>query len=80
MPQLHVAIARERRHRPGGLVPFSVPGPERIMRPIYAVQPSSAEPTPQAARFMTLMMEAHRTPGLAIGGLEGQSAAVFGSD
>ena len=49
----------------GDLVPFRIPGQERIMRPIYAVQPSSAEPTPQAARFMTLMMEAHRPPGLA---------------
>ena len=36
-----------------------------MMRPIYAVQPSLAELTPQAAWFTTLMMDAHRAPASA---------------
>jgi len=47
----------------GDLVGFRISGPARMTRPIYAVQPSLAELTPQAARFTTLMMDAHRTPG-----------------
>jgi LysR family transcriptional regulator, low CO2-responsive transcriptional regulator len=46
----------------GDLIPFHISGAERMTRPIYAVQPSLAAPTPEAARFMTLMMDAHR-PG-----------------
>jgi len=46
----------------GDLVPFRISGLERMMRPIYAVQPGLGELTPQAARFATLMMDAHRAP------------------
>jgi DNA-binding transcriptional LysR family regulator len=49
----------------GDLVPFCIAGLERMMRPIHAVQPSLAELTPQAARFATLMMDAHRAPASA---------------
>lgn len=49
----------------GDLVPFRISELERMMRPIYAVQPSLAEPTPQAARFATLMVDAHRAPASA---------------
>ena len=49
----------------GDLVAFRISGLERMTRPIYAVQPSVAELTPQAARFTMLMMDAHRTPGSA---------------
>ena len=49
----------------GDLVPFRISGLERMTRPIYAVQPSLAELTPQAARFATLMMNAHRAPASA---------------
>ena len=49
----------------GDLVPFRISGLERMPRPIYAVQPSLAELTPQAARFATLMMDAHRAPASA---------------
>jgi LysR family transcriptional regulator, low CO2-responsive transcriptional regulator len=46
----------------GDLVPFRILGLERMMRPIYVVQSSLAELTPQAARFAMLMMDAHRVP------------------
>jgi LysR family transcriptional regulator, low CO2-responsive transcriptional regulator len=49
----------------GDLVPFRLSGLKRMMRPIYAVQPCLAELTPQAARFATLMMDAHRAPASA---------------
>jgi LysR family transcriptional regulator, low CO2-responsive transcriptional regulator len=45
----------------GDLIPFRIPGPERMMRPIYAVQPSLAAPSTEAARFTTLLMDAQRT-------------------
>ncbi len=44
----------------GDLVPFCISGLERMTRPIYAVQRTLAELTPQAARFATLMMDVHR--------------------
>jgi DNA-binding transcriptional LysR family regulator len=50
----------------GDLVPFRIPGLERMTRPIYAVQPSLAELTPHAARFATLMMAAHGTPAAGV--------------
>jgi LysR family transcriptional regulator, low CO2-responsive transcriptional regulator len=46
----------------GELVPFRISGLDRMLRPIYALQPSLAELTPQAARFATLMMDAHGAP------------------
>jgi molybdate transport repressor ModE-like protein len=46
----------------GDLVPFCISRLERMMRPIYVVQPSLAELTPEAARFAALMMDAHRAP------------------
>ena len=50
----------------GDLVAFHLSGVERMMRPIYAVHPSLSEPTPQAARFTTLLMDASRSrPGSA---------------
>jgi molybdate transport repressor ModE-like protein len=60
----------------GDLIPFRIVGPERMTRPIYAVQPSLAALTPEAARFTTLMMDAHRTPARAE---EVQSASGPGS-
>jgi LysR family transcriptional regulator, low CO2-responsive transcriptional regulator len=56
MSQLLVRDEIER----GDLVPFRIAGLERMTRPIYAVQRSLAELTPQAARFATLMLDAHR--------------------
>ena len=52
----------------GHLTAFHIPGQQRITRPIHAIQPSAAEPTPQAAQFTMLMMDAHRTPGSTAGG------------
>ncbi len=49
----------------GDLVPFRISGLERMMCPTYTVQPSLAELTPQAARFATLMMDAHRATASA---------------
>jgi molybdate transport repressor ModE-like protein len=50
----------------GDLVPFCIAGLQRMTRSIYAVQPTLAELTPQAARFATLMMDVHRaTPSRA---------------
>jgi LysR family transcriptional regulator, low CO2-responsive transcriptional regulator len=46
----------------GDLVAFTIAGVERMSRPIYAVQPSLAELAPHAARFATLMIDAHRLP------------------
>ena len=37
-------------------------GIERMVRPINTVQSGLAELTPEAARFTTLMMDAHRAP------------------
>ena len=48
----------------GDLVPFRI-GAGAMMCPIDTVQPSLAELTPQAARFATLMMDAHRAPASA---------------
>ena len=61
MSQLLVSDEIER----GELVPFHISPLERMTRPIYAVQPSLAELTPQAARFSTLMMDAHRASASA---------------
>jgi LysR family transcriptional regulator, low CO2-responsive transcriptional regulator len=58
MSQLLVNDEIERGH----LTPFEISGPERMTRPIYAVQPSLAELTPQATRFAALMMDIHRAP------------------
>jgi len=46
----------------GELLSFRISGVERMLRPIYAVQPSLAELAPHAAGFMTLLMDAHRAP------------------
>ena len=55
MSQLLVSEEIER----GDLVPFRISELDRMTRPIYAVRPSLAELTPQAARFATLLMDAH---------------------
>ena len=57
----------------GDLAPFRISGLERIMRPIYAVEPSLAELTPHAAWFKALMMDAHRAPGPAAASAESPS-------
>jgi len=44
----------------GELVAFHIPGLEAMARPIHAVQRSLAEPTPQAAGFSRLLIDAHR--------------------
>ncbi|MBV9680968.1 MAG: LysR family transcriptional regulator [Solirubrobacterales bacterium] len=44
----------------GEMVRFGISGGERMMRPIYALQPNLAELTPHAAGFMTMLMNAHR--------------------
>jgi molybdate transport repressor ModE-like protein len=49
----------------GDLAAFHISGLERMTRPIYAVLPSQADPTPQAARFTTLLIDAHRSPDSA---------------
>jgi molybdate transport repressor ModE-like protein len=52
----------------GELVRFSVSGVDRMAQPIHAVHPSLAEPTPQAAGFTALLMDAHRaTPTEQVG-------------
>ena len=65
MSQLLVSGEIER----GELVPFRISGRERMMSPIYAVQPSLAELTPEAARFAALVMDAHRAPASASSGI-----------
>ncbi len=75
MSQLLVRHEIER----GDLVPFRISGLERMMRPIYSVQASLAELTPQAARFATLMMDAHGAPA-SVSRVELYSAAEPGSD
>lgn len=47
--------------RQGEVVRFGISGGERMMRPIYALQPNLAELTPHAAGFMTLLVNAHRS-------------------
>jgi LysR family transcriptional regulator, low CO2-responsive transcriptional regulator len=42
------------------LVPFRISGVGRMLRPIYAVQPTLAELPPHAAGFMALLSEANR--------------------
>ena len=44
----------------GSLGRFRISGAERMFRPIHAVRPSLAEPTPHAAGFATLLIDAHR--------------------
>ena len=52
----------------GELVRFRVSGVDRMAHPIHAVHPSLAEPTPQAAGFTALLMDAHRaTPAEQVG-------------
>lgn len=66
MSQLLVKDEIER----GDLVPFRISRLERMMRSIYAVQPSLAELAPQAARFAKLVMDAHRAPASASSSVE----------
>ena len=56
MSRLLVDEAIER----GEMVRFGIAGAERMMRPIYALQPNLAELAPHAAGFMTMLMHAHR--------------------
>jgi molybdate transport repressor ModE-like protein len=51
----------------GLLVPFRISWLERMTRPIYAVQRTRVELTPQAARFATLMIDTHRMPASPTG-------------
>ena len=43
----------------GELVRFAISRAEPMIRPIYVLQPNLAELTPHAARFMTMLMNAH---------------------
>jgi LysR family transcriptional regulator, low CO2-responsive transcriptional regulator len=74
MSQLLVSDEIER----GEVVPFHIFGFERMMRPIYAVAPSLAELTPQAARFATLLTGVHWAPAAAHGRVERYSASEAG--
>jgi molybdate transport repressor ModE-like protein len=59
----HLLVSDEIERRELGR--FRIQGAERMVRPIYAVQSGLAELTPEAARFTTLMMDAHRASASA---------------
>jgi molybdate transport repressor ModE-like protein len=76
MSRLLVEKELERRE----LAIFRILGVERIVRPILAVQPSFAELTPHAAEFMTLLIDAYRTPFLGgAAAVASQSSEEFAS-
>jgi molybdate transport repressor ModE-like protein len=58
----------------GELKLFGIAGVGRMLRGIHAVHPTLAEPTPHAAGFTTLLMEARREPAAVNGWTEDQSS------